>query len=55
MSTATATRRIAQASAIFPTRLMMPAQTYFYLGSIVIAVQYAKGQFVMPSPWDYGS
>jgi putative peptidoglycan lipid II flippase len=34
---------------IFLTRLMMPAQICFYLGSILSAVQYAKGQFVVPS------
>lgn len=34
---------------IFLTRLMMPAQICFYLGSILSAVQYAKGQFIVPS------
>jgi putative peptidoglycan lipid II flippase len=34
---------------IFLTRLMMPAQFCFYLGSILSAVQYAKGQFLVPS------
>jgi putative peptidoglycan lipid II flippase len=34
---------------IFLTRLMLPAQICFYLGSIMSAVQYAKGQFVVPS------
>jgi putative peptidoglycan lipid II flippase len=34
---------------IFLTRLMMPAQICFYLGSIMSAVQYAKGQFLVPS------
>ncbi len=34
---------------IFLTRLMMPAQLCFYLGSILSAVQYAKGQFLVPS------
>lgn len=34
---------------IFLTRLMMPAQICFYLGGILSAVQYAKGQFVVPS------
>jgi len=34
---------------IFLTRLMLPAQICFYLGSILSAVQYAKGQFVIPS------
>jgi putative peptidoglycan lipid II flippase len=39
----------AKAEAVFLTRLMMPAQLCFYLGSILSAVQYAKGQFVVPS------
>jgi len=34
---------------IFLTRLMLPAQFCFYQGSILSAVQYAKGQFVIPS------
>ena len=34
---------------VFLTRLMFPAQICFYLGSILSAVQYAKGQFVIPS------
>ena len=34
---------------IFLTRLMLPAQFCFYQGSILSAVQYAKGQFVVPS------
>ena len=34
---------------VFLTRLMMPAQFCFYLGSILSAVQYAKGQFLVPS------
>ena len=34
---------------IFLTRLMLPAQICFYLGSILSAVQYAKAQFVIPS------
>ncbi|MGH9431601.1 MAG: murein biosynthesis integral membrane protein MurJ [Terriglobia bacterium] len=34
---------------IFLTRLMLPAQLFFYEGSILSAVQYAKGQFVVPS------
>src|SRR5216117_2191189 len=34
---------------IFLTRLMLPAQICFYLGGILSAVQYAKGQFVVPS------
>jgi putative peptidoglycan lipid II flippase len=38
-----------RARVIFLTRLMMPAQICFYLGSILSAVQYAKGQFVVPS------
>jgi putative peptidoglycan lipid II flippase len=35
--------------AVFLTRLMMPAQIFFYLGSILSAVQYAKGRFLIPS------
>jgi len=31
------------------TRLMLPAQFCFYQGGILSAVQYAKGQFVLPS------
>ncbi|MCL5005811.1 MAG: murein biosynthesis integral membrane protein MurJ [Acidobacteria bacterium] len=38
-----------KARAIFLTRLMMPAQIFFYLGSILSAVQYAKGRFLIPS------
>ncbi len=34
---------------IFLTRLMLPAQICFYQGSILSAVQYAKGQFLVPS------
>src|SRR5207245_2142457 len=34
---------------IFLTRLMLPAQFCFYEGSILSAVQYAKGRFVVPS------
>ncbi|MGH9325697.1 MAG: murein biosynthesis integral membrane protein MurJ [Terriglobia bacterium] len=34
---------------IFLTRVMLPAQICFYLGGIMNAVQYAKGQFVVPS------
>jgi putative peptidoglycan lipid II flippase len=39
----------AKARAVFLTRLMLPAQIFFYLGSILTAVQYAKGRFVIPS------
>jgi len=39
----------AKARAVFLTRLMLPAQILFYLGSILTAVQYAKAQFVIPS------
>ena len=35
--------------AVFLTRLMLPAQICFYEGSILTAVQYQKGQFVIPS------
>ncbi len=38
-----------KAQVIFLTRLMLPAQVCFYLGSIFTAVQYAKGQFVVSS------
>jgi putative peptidoglycan lipid II flippase len=38
-----------KARVVFLTRLMLPAQVCFYLGSILSAVQYAKGQFVVPS------
>ena len=38
-----------KARVVFLTRLMLPAQVCFYLGSIFSAVQYAKGQFVVPS------
>jgi len=38
-----------KAHAVFLTRLMLPAQICFYLGSILAAVQYARGQFVVPS------
>lgn len=38
-----------KARVIFLTRLMLPAQICFYLGSILSAVQYAKVQFVVPS------
>lgn len=34
---------------IFLTRLMLPAQFFFYQGGILSAVQYAKGRFVVPS------
>src|SRR5262249_37136334 len=34
---------------VFLTRLMLPAQFCFYQGSILSAVQYAKGRFVVPS------
>jgi putative peptidoglycan lipid II flippase len=40
---------IRKARVIFLTRLMLPAQICFYLGSILSAVQYAKAQFVVPS------
>ncbi|HTS71764.1 MAG TPA: murein biosynthesis integral membrane protein MurJ [Terriglobia bacterium] len=38
-----------KARVVFLTRLMLPAQLCFYQGSILSAVQYAKGQFVVPS------
>lgn len=38
-----------QAQVVFLTRLMLPAQFCFYQGSILSAVQYAKGRFLVPS------
>jgi putative peptidoglycan lipid II flippase len=38
-----------KARMIFLTRLMLPAQFCFILGSILSAVQYAKGRFLIPS------
>lgn len=38
-----------KAHAIFLTRLMLPAQICFYLGSLLSAVQYAKTRFLIPS------
>lgn len=38
-----------KARVVFLTRLMLPAQIFFYLGGVLTAVQYAKGQFVVPS------
>ncbi len=38
-----------KARAVFLTRLMLPAQLFFYLGSILSAVQYAKARFLIPS------
>jgi putative peptidoglycan lipid II flippase len=38
-----------KARVVFLTRLMLPAQICFYQGSILSAVQYAKGQFLVPS------
>lgn len=38
-----------RARVIFLTRLMLPAQFCFYQGSILSAVQYAKGRFLIPS------
>ena len=40
---------VEKARVVFLTRLMLPAQICFYQGSILSAVQYAKGQFVVPS------
>ena len=37
-----------KARAIFLTRLMLPAQICFYVGSILSAVQYAKQRFLIP-------
>lgn len=38
-----------KARVVFLTRLMLPAQICFYLGSILSAVQYARARFVIPS------
>ncbi len=38
-----------KARAVFLTRLMLPAQIFFYLGGVLSAVQYAKGRFLIPS------
>ncbi|HET7840367.1 MAG TPA: murein biosynthesis integral membrane protein MurJ [Terriglobia bacterium] len=38
-----------KARGVFLTRLMLPAQIFFYLGSIMSAVQYAKARFLIPS------
>jgi putative peptidoglycan lipid II flippase len=38
-----------RAKVVYLTRIMLPAQICFYQGSILSAVQYAKGQFVVPS------
>ena len=38
-----------RALAVFLTRLMLPAQLFFYEGSILAAVQYAKGHFTVPA------
>ena len=38
-----------QERVVFLTRLMLPAQFCFYQGSILSAVQYAKGRFLIPS------
>jgi len=38
-----------RAQVIFLTRLMLPAQFFFYLGSVMAAVQNAKGKFLIPA------
>lgn len=38
-----------RAELIYLTRLMLPAQLFFFMGGVLSAVQYAKGQFVVPS------
>jgi len=38
-----------KARVVFLTRVMMPAQFCFCMGAILSAVQYAKGEFVVPS------
>lgn len=40
---------VERARVIFLTRVMLPAQFFFYQGGILSAVQYAKGRFVVPS------
>ncbi len=37
------------AKAIHMTRIILPAQAFFFIGGILMAVQYAKGQFLIPS------
>lgn len=39
----------AKTQVVFLTRLMLPAQLCFVMGSILSAVQYAKSQFLVPS------
>jgi putative peptidoglycan lipid II flippase len=39
----------AKAEVVFLTRLMLPAQICFVLGSVLSSVQYAKSQFLIPS------
>jgi putative peptidoglycan lipid II flippase len=38
-----------KARVVFLTRLMLPAQIFFYLGGVLTAVQYAKARFIVPS------
>src|SRR6202167_4117432 len=40
---------VEKARVVFLTRVMMPAQFCFCMGGILSAVQYAKGEFVVPS------
>lgn len=40
---------VEKARVVSLTRLMLPAQFCFYMGGILSAVQYAKGQFIVPS------
>ncbi len=37
------------AKAIHMTRIILPAQAFFFIGGILMAVQYAKGRFLIPS------
>jgi putative peptidoglycan lipid II flippase len=38
-----------KARVVYLTRLMLPAQVFFYEGGVLSAVQYAQSQFVVPS------
>jgi len=39
--------QVATAAAV--TRIILPAQLFFYLGGLLMAVQYARGRFVVPA------
>ena len=38
-----------KARVVFLTRLMLPAQVFLYLGNVMAAAQYARGQYLIPS------